>query len=106
MFLIQIRFPSRKSIAEIIRKRYGSDTVKQLRKVEKLDYKVFKNRSDLEFSKFCQENGLTRKFLNFKLEKTNLCYSNSYKQCPSLILKEEIKNKVSILAHRRKNLIK
>ena len=37
-FLIGLRFPSRKSIAEIICKRYGSDTVKDLRKFEKLDY--------------------------------------------------------------------
>ena len=44
LFLIQLRFPSGKSIAGIIRKRYGSDTVKQLRKFEKLDYKVRKIR--------------------------------------------------------------
>ena len=43
LFLFQLKFPSKKSIAEIIRKRYGSDTVKQLRKFEKLDYKVRKN---------------------------------------------------------------
>ena len=102
LFLIRLRFPSRKSIAEIIRKCYGSDTVKQLRKFEKLDYKVRKNQGDLEFLKLCQENGLTPKFLNFKLANRNLRYSNSYKQCQSLLLKEEIKNKVSILARQKK----
>ena len=106
MFLIRLRFPSRKSIAEIIRKRYGSDTVKQLRKFEKLDYKVRKNQGDLEFLKLCQENGLTPKFLNFKLANRNLRYSNSYKQCQSLLLKEEIKNKVSILARQKKEFDK
>ena len=106
LFLIRLRFPSRKSIAEIIRKRYGSDTMKQLRKFEKLDYKVRKNQGDLEFLKLCQENGLTPKFLNFKLTNRNLRYSNSYKQCQSLFLKEEIKNKVSILARQKKEFDK
>ena len=49
-----------------------------------------------------QTNGLTPKFLNFKLVNRNLRYSNSYKQGQSLLLKEEIKNKVSILAKQEK----
>ena len=71
LFLIQLRFDSEKCIAEIIHKRYGSDTVKQLRKFEKLDYKVCKNQGDLELLKLCQENGLTPKFPNFKLRISN-----------------------------------
>ena len=106
MFLIRLRFPSRKSIAEIIRKRYGSDTVKQLRKFEKLDYKVHKNQGDLEFLKLCQENGLTPKFLNFRLAKNNLRYSNSYKTVSALLLKVETKSKVSILARQKKEFDK
>ena len=51
LFLIRLRLTSRKSIAEIIRKSYGSDTVKQLQKFEKLNYKVRKNQGDLEFLK-------------------------------------------------------
>ena len=51
LFLIRLRFTSRKSIAEIIRKSYGSDTVKQLQKFEKLNYKVRKNQGDFEFLK-------------------------------------------------------
>ena len=106
LFLIQLRFPSRKSIAETIHKCYDSDTVKQLRKFEKLDYKVRKSQGDLEFLKLCQEIGLTPKFLNFKFANRNLYYSNSYKQCQSLLLKEEIKNKVSILARQKKEFDK
>ena len=104
LFLIRFRFPSKKSIAEIIRKRYGSDAVKQLRIFGKLDYKVRKNQGDLEFLKLCQENGSTPKFLNFKLVNSNLCYSNSCKQCQSLLLKEKIKSKVSILPRQKKEL--
>ena len=106
LFLIRLRFPSRKSMAESIRKRYGSDTVKQLRKFEKLDYKVRKNKCNLDFLKLCQENSLTPKFLNFKLANRNLRYSNSSKQCQSSLLKEEIKNKVSILARKKKEFDK
>ena len=96
-FLIRLRFPSSKSIAEITRKRYGCDTVKQLRKFEKLDYKVHKNLGDLEFLKLCQENGLTPKCLDFKLANRNLCYSNSYKQCQPLSLKL---HDISVIIHR------
>ena len=49
LFLIRLRFPSKKSTAEIIRKDYGRDTVKSVRKFEKLDYKVRKNQGDLQF---------------------------------------------------------
>ena len=37
LFLLKLRFPANKSIAEIIRKRYGSQAVKWLRKFEKPD---------------------------------------------------------------------
>ena len=54
--------------------------------------------------RLCQENGSTPKFLNFKLVNSNLCYSNSCKQCQSLLLKEKIKSKVSILPRQKKEL--
>ena len=44
--------------------------------------------------------------MNFKLANRNLRYSNSYKQWQSLLLKEEIKNKVSILARQKKEFDK
>ena len=40
--LIRLRFPSMKSIREINRNRYGTDTVKQLPKFEKRDEKIRK----------------------------------------------------------------
>ena len=36
LFLIRLRFPHSKSVAEVIRKRYGQNTVKKLRKLEKI----------------------------------------------------------------------
>ena len=38
LFLLKIRFATNKSVAEIIRKIYGSVAVKWLRKFEKLDF--------------------------------------------------------------------
>ena len=34
---------------------------------EKLDFKIRKNEADLEFLQMCHQDGLTPKFLNFKL---------------------------------------
>ena len=38
--LLKLRFPANKSVAEIVRKRYGLEAVKWLRKFEKLDFKI------------------------------------------------------------------
>ena len=46
LFLLKLRFPANKSVAEIIRKRYGTDAVKWLRKFEKLDFKIQENEAD------------------------------------------------------------
>ena len=44
LFIVRLRFPSEKSVAEVIRKRYNDNIVKQIRKFEKLDYKIRKNQ--------------------------------------------------------------
>ena len=62
----RFRFPSEKYVAEVIRKCYSNNIVKQIRKFEKLDYKIRKNEVDLELLTSCQHNQLTPKFLNFK----------------------------------------
>ena len=66
LFIVRFRFPSEKYVAEVIRKRYNNNIVKQIRKFEKLDYKIRKNEVDLELLTSCQHNQLTPKFLNFK----------------------------------------
>ena len=59
--IVRLRFPSEKSVAEVICKRYSDNIVKQIRKCEKLDYKIRKNEADLEFLKSSQHNQLTPK---------------------------------------------
>ena len=55
LFLHKLRFPSNNSVAEIIRKRYGSEAVKWFRKFEKLDFKIRKNEVDLQFLQSCHQ---------------------------------------------------
>ena len=47
IFLIGLRFADLKSVREVIRKRYGQNTVKTLRKLEKLDHSLQKLQINL-----------------------------------------------------------
>ena len=105
LFITRLRFPKYKSIAQVIRKRYGYDTVKKLRRFEKLDLKIRKNKADSEFLTACKENCLTPKFLYFKVVGTNLRYSRTYKQCQIQLLNQEIRNKKSILSKQHKDYV-
>ena len=83
LFLLKLRFPANKLVAEFIRKRYGVDAFKHLRKFEKLDFKIRKNEADLEFLQMCHQDGLTPKFLNFKLANSSKTYkhTNNVSRC-------------------------
>ena len=58
LFLLKLRFPANKSVAEILRKRYGTNAVKWFRKFEKLDFKIRKNEADGRFLQSCHQEGL------------------------------------------------
>ena len=45
---LRLRFPSDNSIASVIRSRYNDEIVKQIRRFEKLDFKIRKNEVDLD----------------------------------------------------------
>ena len=103
LFLLQLRFPANKSVAEIIHKRYSTDAVKWSRNFEKLDFDIRKNEPNLQFLQSCHQQGLTPKFLNFKLASSSLKHSRTYKQCQLMLLKEEIKTKSSIISKQKKD---
>ena len=42
LFIIHLRFPRSQYIADVIRKRFGDKTLKNVRKFERLDYQVRK----------------------------------------------------------------
>ena len=100
--MVRLRFPSDKSIANVIRSRYNDEIVKQIRRFEKLDFKIRKNEADLDFLQSCQQNNLIPKFLNFKVASSSLRFSRTYKQCQRQLLKQEIKEKISTISKQKK----
>ena len=97
IFIARLRFPSGLSIVEVLRIRYGTDLVKNIRKLEKIDCKYYKLQLNLDFLQTCQHSNVIPKFLQFKLANRNLRSSSAYNVCQKRLLKEEInikKNKI------------
>ena len=97
LFLARIRFPRRKSIATIIRSRYGDKIAKLVRKLEKLYFKLRKAKLDIKFLCKCESNDVIPNFLCFRTANKNLKDSNTYKQCQKSLLLTEIDLKRSHL---------
>ena len=95
LFVIKCRFPSNKSVADIIRDRYDDGTLSKVRKLEKLDFKTRKSQLDVEFLQLCLENNLTPKFLNFKVTNFQLRGSTAYRECQVKLLQQELTNRKS-----------
>ena len=81
IFLTRIRFPSRLSIAEVLRKRYGDQALKLVRKFEKTDIEHKKDRLDLKFLKICEDHNVIPTFLCFKVANSTLHSSSTYRRC-------------------------
>ena len=97
LFCARIRFPKTESIASIIRGRYGEKLLKEVRKFEKLDYKLRKVQLDLDFLNNSKGNDIIPNFLNFRLANKKLQDSFSYKTCQHNLLLTEINLKRSHL---------
>ena len=91
LFILRYRFPKDKSIAEALRKNYGTDVVKSVRYFEKLDFKRRKVELDISFLEACKENNIIPKFCVFKTANKDLRNSITYQQCQEKLLNEEIK---------------
>ena len=97
IFIARLRFPLGLSIVEVLRNRYSTNLVRNVRKLEKIDYEYRKLQLDLDFLQTCQHSNVIPKFLQFKLANRNLRSSLSYNTCQKRLLKEEInikKNKI------------
>ena len=81
LFLVRLRFPSNLSTIQVIRSRYGNDTVKLVRQFEKLNYKHCKILLDLNFFENCIKNDVTPKFVQFRLANKDLRNSSTNRQC-------------------------
>ena len=71
MFLVRLRFPSRLSLLQVIRNRYGDTIVKLVRKFEKVDFKHRKAALDLNFFQTCGSLNVIPKFLQFCVANKN-----------------------------------
>ena len=88
-FIIKLRFPAKKFIAEIIRNRYGLQTLISIRKFESLDQKQRKVALDIEFLESCIKHDLIPKFVSFKVANKTLRGSRAYKECQKKLLQQE-----------------
>ena len=80
LFIIRIRFPVRKSVADIIRNRYGKDYIK---KYEGLKNAISNSGND----------GVIPKFFRFELVNRHLGNSHVYKKCQIRLLQKKKKKK-------------
>ena len=92
LFITRIRFLRGKSIAGIIRNRYGEGFLKKIRTFQKCDFKLRKCHLDLRLLLDCKKTGVVPKFFRFKLAKRHLEHSHVYKNCQVRLLEEEIKS--------------
>ena len=97
IFLIRIRFPPHKSLHSIILERYDLEGLKSIRSLEKVDLKYNKAELNLLFVTRCRDNGLTPKFLEFKLYSSNIRNNAGYRKYQRQLLSQEIGNKRSDL---------
>ena len=77
LFLARIRFSKNKPISSIVRKRY-SGILKAIRKFEKVDYKLKKEKLNISFLFKCQNENIIPNFLKFRLVNENLQNSVTY----------------------------
>ena len=103
--MIRTRFPAGKSIAYILRPRYGKTLVKEIRKFEKIGYKLRKCMLDIVFLETCLENKIISKFLNFRVSNLHLKTSRAYHSCQMKLLREEISVKKSKVKTFKKDFI-
>ena len=90
IFLTRLHFPSKFSISEIRRKRYGDRILKLIRKFEKTDLKHKKALLDLQFLKIYEDHNVIPMFLRFKVANAILRTSLTYKRCQKNLLRKEI----------------
>ena len=80
-FIARIRFPASDSLIGVLRKRYGRDLVKEVRTLEKIDFKHKTAVLDLDFLISCRKNSVSPEFLRFKVSSKQLRVSKAYISC-------------------------
>ena len=113
MFLVGLRFPSRLSLLQVIRNRYGGTVVKLVREFQKVDFKHRKTALDLNFLKTCRSFNAIPKLLQFRVANKSLQRLQAYQKCLNLLLlaeinsnKENLKVLVNELSSAENNLLR
>ena len=97
LFLVRCRFPAKRSIINILWKRYGENLVKNVRKFQKLDFKHKKATLDLVLLYSCKKQNIIPKFLKFKVAYRQLLTSSTYNIFQKKLLNQEISNKHKVV---------
>ena len=92
LFLIRLRFPRGKSIADVIVSRYGRRTLQLYRRVEKADFKSKKLTLDLRFLNNCNDFGVIPNFLRFRVYSHAFQHTRTYKSWMLKLLDYEIQS--------------
>ena len=104
IFFIRLRFPKNLSIATIVRRRYGENVLKDVRKFEKLDKKCRKLEVDIDFLETCVRHDVIPTFVRFKVANHNLRTSSTYTECQKRLLHTELGNKSNVLKETKQEL--
>ena len=102
LFIVRLRFPVNKPISANIRSRYGGTVLKQVRRFERVDFKIRKVLLDITFLESCASNNVNPNFLRFRTSNSRLQNSTSYEDCQILLLQEEISIKNAQLDNLKK----
>ena len=89
-FVIRCHFLKSKSLASIVRSRYGSHTLKIIREYEKLGYRYQKLDLDIQFLETYIREELCPTFLRYKMSNKRLQTSDADRRSQSLFLQEKI----------------
>ena len=103
IFLIKVRFPPKKGFTNVLHSRYGLESLKHYRKLEKLDFKCKKTLLDLDFLGTCKRYEIIPKFLKFKVYNRSFTTTFAYKSFQFRMLDFEIKRKQKYLKLLKSN---
>ena len=105
LFLIKAIF-ARKSVKDILLKRYGRVALSSYRKLERTTIQLTKCNLDLDFLILCKTYNVIPRFLNFNLYRSELKKIKIYKDFQRKLLTNEIndkRRKIKLLNHDLEN---
>ena len=93
LFNLILHIKSRRPFTQDITRKYGQQTLKNFRKLQKLQLQRNKSQCDLEFLQQCKLSGVFPKFIYFKTSIRNFNSSRLYVSILHKCLDYEIRNK-------------